>query len=92
MPFDWEDLTTYEKIELVLGNIDGLDDEDREEVLTEWGGGDYSHSPNPQASAFADLQSLAVQRLLAKQGRPRQPKMVRLALDRDVPKNEFQDQ
>lgn len=91
MPLDWHELTSYEQIELVLGNVDGLDDEDKEVILDEWGHGDYSASADPEASGFADLQAIAVRHLLAKLGRPQRPKMARLALDKGVPKNVYPD-
>lgn len=91
MPLAWSELTSYEQIELVLGNIDGLDDEDREAILDEWSHGDYSASADPEASGFADLQAIAVSRLMTKLGRPQRPKIVRLALDREVPRNQYPD-
>lgn len=91
MPFNWQELTSYEQIELVLGNVDGLDDDDRDAILAEWGEGNYNDSPNPESSAFADLQAIAVRRLLAKQGRQQLPKIARLALDRGEPRSGYSD-
>ncbi len=82
MPFNWRELTYYEQIELVLGNVDGLDEEERETVLAEWGEGDYSDSANPECAALAGLQQLAVNHTLAKQGRSLVPRLVRLAKSR----------
>lgn len=65
----WENLSDEQKAMNIIGNIDGLTEEDVTEVFEEWRKGHYDDTPRGRNSAFAELQDLAIRRVLKRQGR-----------------------
>jgi len=64
----WSRLSDEQIATNVIGDVEGLTDEDVEEIFLIWQKGDYEDSDRGRKQAFAELQDLALNRVLKNKG------------------------
>jgi hypothetical protein len=68
MPF-WKDKTFRQQAEMVIGNVDGLTEDQIADVYAEWEGMTFPDVPEGRTESLGVLQDIAVKHLLKSQGR-----------------------
>jgi hypothetical protein len=68
MPF-WKDKTFRQQAEMVIGNVDGLTENQIADVYAEWEGMTFPDVPEGRTESLGVLQDIAVKHLLKSQGR-----------------------
>jgi hypothetical protein len=69
MPVNWKQLSGYERAEKILDNVDGLSNEMIQSIYDEWSEMEFEPTATGIIQSEVELQRIAVQHLLEKQGR-----------------------
>ena len=70
MPLPWLSMGLRRRAHAIIDNIQGLTDDDIAEIWTEWGELDYpGEGAAFEREALADLQQIAVRKVLERTGR-----------------------
>jgi hypothetical protein len=69
MPVNWEELSSYERAEMILQNVGGLSNEEIQEAYDKWAEMEFETTPTGIIQSEVQLQRIAVEILLKKQGK-----------------------
>jgi hypothetical protein len=69
MTATWEQLSGFERAEMILNNIGGLSNEEIQAVYDEWSEMEFEPTPTGIIHSEVELQRIAVEHLLKKQGK-----------------------
>lgn len=66
MPLAWHRLRMEEKADIILGFVEGLTDQDKEDILDEWSEWVFEDGGYGEKQALSTLQQIALKKLLQK--------------------------